>query len=292
MKYDVMFIGPASKDENIDYTGKKVVEFGGAAFYGEYAARAMGGNVFVALKMNPADREIAQAFDLDEEHIRILPSSVTTTMRNTYFTADRERRVTEALSQAETITPDEIPDLDCSVYHIAGLLYGDFDNSLFPMLSQRGKVGADMQCFLRHNEGGKAVFHDWAYKKWFMKYIDYLKVDANEAQILTGTSDRRQAAKILHDMGAKEVFVSHNTEMLVYDGAYTCTCPVKSRNLSGRTGRGDTVFGAYLTARSKGEPIDKALLYATAVVSMKMEQPGPLRATKEDIRRYILEMYE
>ncbi len=292
MKYDVMFIGPASRDENIDYTGKKVVEFGGAAFYGEYAARVMGGNVFVALKMNPDDREILDAFRLDEQHLKVLPASVTTTMRNTYFTADRERRVTEALAQAEQIRPEEIPDVDCSIYHVAGLLYGDFDLSLFPFLKKKGKVAADMQSFLRHNEGGKAVFHDWAQKNQYMPYIDFLKADAREAEILTGTADRRKAADLLHKMGAKEVFISHNTEMIVFDGRYTASCPVKSRNLSGRTGRGDTVFGAYLTARSKGEPIDRALLYATAAVSMKMEAPGPLRGTKEDIRKYIAKLYD
>ena len=43
---------------------------------------------------------------------------------------------------------------------------------------------------------------------------------------------------------AKEILISHNTEMLAYDGKDLFTCPVMARNLSGRTGRGDTTFGA------------------------------------------------
>ena len=46
--------------------------------------------------------------------------------------------------------------------------------------------------------------------------------------------------------------------MLVYDGKDFFTCPVKARNLSGRTGRGDTTFGAYLAKRMTGSPIAEA----------------------------------
>lgn len=61
--------------------------------------------------------------------------------------------------------------------------------------------------------------------------------------------------------------------MLVYDGKDYYTCPVKARNLSGRTGRGDTTFGAYLAKRMMGVSIPDALLFATAAVSLKMESP-------------------
>ncbi len=292
MKYDVMFIGPASKDENIDYTGKKVVEYGGAAFFGEFSARAAGGNVFVALKMNAEDKEILNAYELDEDHLTILNSTRTTNMRNTYFTADRERRLTECICQADPVLIEEIPDVDCAIYHVAGLLYGDFPNELLKELTAKGKVSADMQAFLRHSEDGKAVFHDWTGKTDYMKYLSYLKVDTAEAEILTGTDDRRKAAQMLYDLGAKEVFISNSEEMLVFDGTDYFTCPVKARNLSGRTGRGDTVFGAYLTRRNKGDSIPEALLFATAAVSMKMEQPGPLRTDVDGVREYIDEFYK
>ena len=74
--------------------------------------------------------------------------------------------------------------------------------------------------------------------------------------------------------------------MLVYDGTQFYTCPVKARNLSGRTGRGDTVFGAYLAQRVQNIPIPDALLFATAAVSLKMESPGPLRASTAEVCAY------
>ena len=60
-----------------------------------------------------------------------------------------------------------------------------------------------------------------------------------------------KVAKMLYGWGAKEVFITHNKEVLAYDGNRVYTCPIKARNLSGRTGRGDTAFAAYVTERKK-----------------------------------------
>ena len=40
-----------------------------------------------------------------------------------------------------------------------------------------------------------------------------------------------------------------------------------------------------------GASIPDALLYATALVSLKMETPGPFRGTDADVRAYIDEFY-
>ena len=121
--------------------------------------------------------------------------------------------------------------------------------------------------------------------------LDFLKTDAAEAEILTGTTDRVAAARQLHDWGAKEILISHNTEMLAFDGEKIYTCPVKARNLSGRTGRGDTTTGSYLAMRLTGASVPEALRYATACVSLKMETPGVFRGTKADVLAYLDEFY-
>lgn len=292
MKYDVMLLGPATRDINIDYTGQEVREIGGAVFFCAYAARITGANVYASVKINAQDRDVLDAFELPADQIALLPAEHTTLMRNTYFTADRERRKAECLAQSDPILPGDVPAVDCGLYHLAGLLYGDFPNELIPALAQRGKVSADIQGFLRHNEDGSMLFHDWADKKTYLPYFDFLKTDAAEAEILTGTDDRRKAAQMLYDWGAKEILISHNAEMLVFDGKEYYTCPVKARNLSGRTGRGDTTFGAYLAERMTGKSIPDALLFATAAVSLKMEQPGPLRGTRADVEAYIHAFYD
>ena len=117
-----------------------------------------------------------------------------------------------------------------------------------------------------------------------------LITDAAEAEVLTGLTDRVEAAKMLHDWGAKEVVITHNTEVLAYDGNKVYTCPIKARNLSGRTGRGDTTFAGYIAERQRGS-VEEALNFCTALVSLKMETPGPFKGTREDVLAYMKEFY-
>ena len=290
-KYDLMILGPSCRDVNIDYTGVEDRSVGGAVTFCPPAARAAGAKVFAAVKIAPEDTDIIDGFGMDPEDIALLPSQCTTLMRNEYFTADRERRNSSCPAQSDPILPSEVPQVDCKMYHLAGLLYGDFPGGLLEALCNRGMVAADAQGFLRHNVGGSMVFRDWADKETYLPCLSFLKTDAAEAEILTGLTDRAAAARQLHNWGAKEILISHNSEMLAYDGKQMFTCPVKARNLSGRTGRGDTTTGAYLAMRLTGASMEEALRYATACVSLKMETPGVFRGTREDVLAYMKEFY-
>lgn len=293
-KYDLMLLGPATRDVNIDYTGDVVRAIGGAVIFGAPAAHAANPSLLSAVKAAPEDGDIVDfiaSFGIDKADIALLPSAKTTLMRNEYFTADRERRTGTCAAQSDPILPAELPDAEWKLAHLAGLLYGDFPNELIEHLKTRGMVSADAQGFLRHNEDGKLVFHDWADKRKYLPYFDFLKTDTAEAEILTGLTDRREAAKQLYAWGAKEIMISNHAEMLVYDGERFYDCAVKARNLSGRTGRGDTTFSSYLAMRMSGADIPEALLYATACVSLKMETPGAFAGSRQDVLDYIKAFY-
>ena len=90
--------------------------------------------------------------------------------------------------------------------------------------------------------------------------------------------------------GRGDAFSTDNTEVLAYDGVTTYTCPIKARNLSGRTGRGDTTFAGYISERQRAG-VEEALRYCTALVSLKMETPGPFQGTRQDVLDYIREFY-
>ena len=289
--YDLMILGPATRDVNIDYTGAEDRSVGGAVTFCTPAARAAGAKVFAAVKIAEADRDILDVFDMPRKDIALLPSEKTTLMRNEYFTPDRERRKAECPAQSDPILPGEVPDVKCRMYHLAGLLYGDFPGELLEYLKRREKLAAPAHVFLPHNATGTLVFHDWAEELKYLPMLDFLKTDAAEAEILTGTTAPAAAAKQLYAWGAKEILISHNSEMLAFDGEKIYTCPVKARNLSGRTGRGDTTTGSYLAMRLNGVSVPEALRYATACVSLKMETPGVFRGTKADVLAYLDEFY-
>lgn len=290
--YDIMILGPATRDVNIDYTGAVDRCVGGAVTFCTPAACAAGARVFAAVKIAPEDADIMEAFDLPDECKALLPSAKTTLMRNEYFTADRERRNSSCPAQSDPILPGELPDVEYRLCHLAGLLYGDFPDELLEALHRRALLSGDAQGFLRHNVDGKLMLRDWEDKLRFLPYMDFFKTDAAEAEMLTGLTDREAAARRLCAWGAKEVMVSHNAEILVCDGKDVFTCPIKARNLSGRTGRGDTTFGSYLAMRITGHDMAASLLYATACVSLKMETPGVFKGQRSDVEAYIREFYE
>ena len=290
-RYDSFVIGHISIDENI-YQGEAVKEIGGAVFYSSCASHAIGHKIGILTKLSQQDKKYLEAFTIPQENITALDSKNTTSIRNIYHSADRERRTCTALSIADPFTIDDVPDnIASQIYHFAGLISGEFDSEMIKFLHNKGRVALDVQGFLRTVvENKEMVFIDWEKKKEYLTYIDYLKTDAAEAEIMTGTEDRKKAAEILFGWGTKEIMITHNKEVLIYNGKKHYTCPLKPRNLSGRTGRGDTCFSAYITERlDKG--IEEALFFAAALVSLKMEKPGPFKGTRDDVKNYIKKYY-
>lgn len=243
-------------------------------------------------KSSPSDTNVEERFANSGADLYWKESMQTCSIRNQYFTADKEKRACTSMGVCDSFKFEEFPEVDAKIYHFAGLVYGDFDGELFKEASKYGKVAVDVQCLLRHVEDDKTMaFHDWAEKEEYLPYLDYLKTDAAEEEILTGLTDRDEAAKLLYSWGEKEVVISHNTEVIAYDGNKIYRCPIKARNLSGRTGRGDTIFAGYINERQNAS-IEDAFLYATALVSLKMETPGPFQGTRHDILEYINEFYK
>ena len=289
--YDTLIIGPVSLDIMIDCHDVETHLVGGASVQSGYAASNIGAKTAIFTKASP-DVDVYSAFENCPADVYWRPSAATTSIRNKYFTEDKEKRECTLLSKCDPITFEDLPPIQTRLYHFAGLTVGDFSDEIFPKVSSLGKVGVDVQCLLRHGEAdGSMIFYDWAAKKEYLPYIDFLKTDAAEAEILTGSADRREAAKMLYSWGAKEILITHNTEVLAYDGENFFTCPIRARNLSGRTGRGDTTFAGYLTERLD-HSIPDALLFATALVSLKMETPGPFCGSREDVLAYIDQFYK
>lgn len=290
-KFDLCILGQPSLDINVDFGGDVERRVGGAVVYSAYAASSVGYSVAVLPKMNRNEIDVDRVF-AGSSGITIFPldSPHSTSIENIYHSADREKRTCRAIGRIAPYRVEEIPDIDAPVYHIAGLMQGDLGNEIIAFASRKAAAAVDVQCLLRCVEGDSMVFHDWKEKKEFLPMISFLKTDAAEAEIMTGMTDRTEAAKQLYDWGAKEVMITHNSEALVYDGRTIHTSPLKPRNLRGRTGRGDTIFATYLCERLTSD-IPVALEFSAALVSLKMETPGPFRGTRADVQAYVSEFY-
>ena len=282
-KYDMVTIGHIT-DDILDDRGSVTRFIGGAAFFSSFAAHISGAELLVVTKL--AQKDFGLLYGLHEQGIEViaLPSSKTTSIENVFESEDVDQRKVRLLSQAEPFRLEEIPDVRTEIFNLAGLFYGDIPPEMIESLSRQARVGLDLQCMLRRSHEGSFSWTDWSDKKKYIPYLTYLKADSLESKVITGTEDRRDAARILNEWGASEVLITHSKEVILYDGHRMYSAPFNPSNLSGRTGRGDTCFAAYMTWRSS-HGSEEALRYAAALTSIKMENPGPFRGTVEEVLR-------
>jgi sugar/nucleoside kinase (ribokinase family) len=288
--YDSLILGHLSKDIIIA-PGQKQTCAGGAVLYSAVAAKQIGANIIALTKLSSEDLFLLDVFAKYDVPVICRESKQTTSFRLIYKSEDRERRICETASIAEPFELEDIPkDIKVSLYYLGGLIKGDFSEELVQKLSKAGKIAIDVQGFLRVNENGTLVFRDWGKKREILPIVSFLKTDAAEAQILTGNTDCQKAAQILCSWGADEVMVTHSEGVTVCAEQQIYTFPFTSRNLSGRTGRGDTCFVSYCHWRKNHSP-KESCLFAAALTSLKMETPGPFSGSLKDVENAIEQRY-
>jgi len=279
----LVLIGHISRDIMIDYLGNETRILGGAVIYASAVYQAVGLDIKIISKLPKKENELKLELQKSKINWVIKDSNGMTSIRNHYFTKDKERREAILLSKADSFELSEIIDENSEIYCLAGLFVGEIPDSIIIPLSKKGKVALDAQCILRKSdENGNMLYNDWENKISLIPYLSYLKVDAAEAEILTGFSDTEKAIRQLGAWGAKEVMLTHNTQVMVLSDDKIYTCTYSNSNNSGRTGRGDTTFSAYLAWR-KEHSVKESTDFAATLCSMKMEKPGVFSSTVEEV---------
>ena len=280
--FDLILVGAVSKDENI-YLGGQEKTLGGAVTYGAFAANRSGARVGIVTKTAREDRHLLKLFSDEHLHVWVSPSRKTTAIRNVYHSEDRERRTCTCLAAADPFTPEDLPGASAKIIHAAALIRGEIPLQTLTAMNRIGRVGLDIQGFLRVCRDSRMVFEKSDEVTQALEQVTYLKTDAAEAEILTGKTDPARAAVEMAAMGPREVVISHHTGLVLFFEEKLYKVPLTPRRLDGRTGRGDTLFCSYLARRTRGDAPFKALQFAAALVSLKLETPGPFRGTMKDV---------
>jgi sugar/nucleoside kinase (ribokinase family) len=284
-KYDITFVGHMCYDEIIPFGGKPHVAPGSAVLCGAMVAPRVGKKVAAVVKMAKKDEKILQPMKDAGVDTFLIPSEETTYSRVFHYSANVDERQLTLVKSAGLISINDVPKLDSTCVHLAGISDTEFDMELIKGLKSRGySLSADMQSFVRHvTPVTKEIeYSDVANKKEIAAMMDKLKLDIVEAKILTGTDDLEKAGIIVESWGCPEIMITHSEGVLARVNGVTYYEKFSNSNMSGRTGRGDTTFSAYLSWRLDHEP-KESLKFAAALVSIKMETPGPFNGTLEDV---------
>jgi sugar/nucleoside kinase (ribokinase family) len=277
---DILMIGHFARDRLV-VDGRVEVASGGAVYYGSIALRRLGKRVAVVTRLHPDDYSLLDELREEGVHVFAAPAPETSGIENIYDSADMERRICKSLGFAGPFRPDQIPDLQARIYVAASIMAGEIDLSLLEQLAQRGPVALDVQGFVRVRDNGNLVFRQWPEMEEGLAHVTYLKVDRAEAELLTGETDLRVAARQLAECGPGEVVVTQSSGVIVFAEDHIHQAPFTPRSLNGRTGRGDTCFATYLGCRLTCCPEESTRL-AAAITTLKQEKPGPWRGTVEE----------
>jgi sugar/nucleoside kinase (ribokinase family) len=278
---DILMIGHFAKDVLV-VDGAAERASGGAVFYGSIAIRRLGVRVGIVTRMHPDD--YPRLDEVRREGVAVFVSAApeTTGIENIYRSEDMERRICRPLGFAGPFRPDEIPGVAAKAILLIPLVAGEVDLALLKTMAARGPVGMDVQGFVRVRDGDQLVYRQWPDMAEGLAQITYLKVDKAEAELLTGETDLSRAAHALAAHGPREIVLTQSSGVTVYAGGTLHQAPYTPRNLSGRTGRGDTCFATYVGKRVTGATPADACRWAAAVTTLKQEAPGPWRGRPED----------
>ncbi|HXB45794.1 MAG TPA: PfkB family carbohydrate kinase, partial [Puia sp.] len=157
---------------------------------------------------------------------------------------------------------------------------------IIKMLSTKGKISLDVQGYLRKVENQKVHYIDWPDKKKMLPYIDILKANEPEMEILTNCTDAKRAALVLYQWGVKEIVITMGSRgSLIYDGVDYYNIPAfkPETDVVDATGCGDTYMAGYLYQKIKGSGLQQAGNFAAAMATLKIESSGPFTGTEKEV---------
>lgn len=196
---------------------------------------------------------------------------------------NRQQRVLSVAS------PFSIADVSCvegRFIVLGSLLAKDFSVEVIRMLSGRGVLVLDVQGFLREVRDEKVYAVDWTDKIEMLRYVDVLKVNEYEMEVLTGKNDPHEAALQLAEWGVHEVLLTFGSYgSLIYDSntqEFFEIPAYEALDIVDATGCGDTYVMGYVYKRAMGASVKDSGLFAAAVSTLKLLRKGPFSGTERD----------
>jgi len=289
--HDIAFIGHYTKDTIISSTGTRVVD-GGAFNYGANVAVRMGLKVAAVTRLAKEDFHVVEKLkDLGVDVFTYI-SPQSTCLRLEYPNSNVDERIIYVTSSAGPFALAEVENIQARTIVVGASMRGEVSLEVIEELAKKETIlAADVQSFIRVNDNGKLIPKEWPEKQSIFSHLDILKTDAVEAELLFGKCDLYTAAQKIHDLGPREVVITHRDGLLAYADGNFYEEKFFPKEIVGRSGRGDTCIASYTAKRLNASP-QEATVWAAAVTSLKMEAEGPFRRNIEEVNNLILSKYK
>jgi len=285
---DICCIGHITKDRIVT-PKNEVIMPGGTTYYFSHGIshliNSSKPNVKYKLIASLAEKDLKAVEDIRNLgiEVEVVNSKETVFFENIYGNNQNNRKQ-RVNALADPFTVEDVKEVQAKYICLGSLLPDDFPLEVVKYLSNNGAVVMDAQGYLRNVKDGKVFPCDWNNKFEFFKYIDILKVNEYEVEVLTGKKDLHQAASQLAEWGIKEVLLTLGSfgSIVLVDGVFYDIDAYEPISVVDATGCGDTYVMGYVYKRVQGADPLEAAKFATAVSTCKLENHGPFQSTEID----------
>ena len=289
---DVWAIGHVTRDR-IRIGDRVRQQPGGPAYYAALALRRLGGAPAVVTKTAAADRgDLLRELEAEGVDVAWRPSRATTTFENAYLNAEFERRRQTVDAVADPFDVPDLADVRGRLLMLGPLTVQDMPVAFLRAAAERGTVCLDAQGMVRRATRNGIASAPWPERDAGLAAVGFLKVDDDEAALLTGETDPvRAVSQLAGQLGCapREAIVSFaGRGAVVWAGgrlhpiaAFPVAEPVDA------TGCGDTFFAAYLQRRLAGDDVPDAGAFAAATAALALTGFGPFAGSTRKVRAML-----
>ena len=286
--YDIVFIGQMGMGKIVPFEGPPFDELGSPLLFAAIAASCLGKRIAAVTTISESEKYLLKPLMTAGVDLFLKPGE-TVQYRVIFPTPNVDERQSFHIRGGGRI--DEIPPFEPCLVHLCCIGVRGFQLDMLRALKAQGfRLSVDMQGFVLQADDETGAIHlkDVPEKKEIVSMVDFVKLDAAEAQTLTGANVLKDQADILEGWGSSEIIITSSEGALARSKGKTTFAKFTNRSTRGRMGRGDTVMGSYLAYRLD-HSVEESLRFAAALTSIKMESPGPFTGSIEDVTERMVE---
>jgi len=285
---NITLIGPITEDKIIK-NNSTYKSTGGAVYYQSHVLENLKINTKAIITLAKSDNELLNAFSNNIEIIPIFTDG-TIKFKNIYPDNDPNHRIQKAHIFHNPIKVKNIAPLDLTgsdALLLGPLCPYDIPLETVEYLNKfKIPIYLGAQGYLRHLKGSKIVLRPWKNFQKFLKFINILFMDENEAKtILDPKMPLEQIAKILSSFGPEEVIITQGSNgSLIYSKEFDEIYKIPAfspKKIEDPTGLGDTYMAAYAARKLGTDDPKKCGLFAAAASVIKLENKGAFKGDKK-----------
>ncbi|NJE46093.1 carbohydrate kinase family protein [Thermococcus sp. GR7] len=258
MRMDLVVLGHVSID-HLRFPGKEEILLpGGAATAVATSAALAGAKVGLVTKVGedfPGEWLEKLSSILDVRGVQVLPGRTIHIYMIYHEDGSVDAPVDMGVAQAMGETPIPEEYLKTKLFHIAPIPPGEQLKAIKRLEGKRISI-----------DFNPTYMEDYKRKTKLMKEIvsrvEVIFPNEREALTITKAETAEEAAKILHDWGAKLVVITRSERgVLIYDGTFKefPALPISPEEIVDPTGAGDAFAGGFLAGYSKGAPLEECV---------------------------------